>query len=128
MPSAMFGWVLVRTLYELARYDVVCATRGFAAVRERLASERVAGRTLDSDTVERVCSTVELACCLYWKRVLCLQRSFCLARLLRGYGADAHLVIGYRPRPFVSHAWVEVDGRIVNDSAAYRQLRVLDTV
>jgi hypothetical protein len=30
-------------------------------------------------------------------------------------------VIGYRPSPFFSHAWVEVDGRIVNDSPVYQE-------
>jgi hypothetical protein len=35
-------------------------------------------------------------------------------------------VIGYRPSPFFSHAWVEIDGRLVNDLPGYaEQLRVL---
>ena len=70
-----------------------------------------------------------LASCLYWKPVRCLQRSLCTARLLRIHGVAAQLVIGYRAMPFLSHAWVESDGRVVNDSPVYRQrLRVLYTV
>lgn len=30
------------------------------------------------------------------------------------------MVIGCRPLPFESHAWVELDGRVVNDRQAYR--------
>jgi transglutaminase superfamily protein len=49
-------------------------------------------------------------------------------RLLRARGVVARLLIGYRPVPFLSHAWVEVEGRVVNDSPAYRKrLHVLLT-
>jgi len=51
---------------------------------------------------------VSLAACFYWKPVRCLQRSVAAMRLLRKCGIDGRLVIGYRPSPFFSHAWVEV--------------------
>jgi len=36
-------------------------------------------------------------------------------------------VIGYRAAPFFSHAWVEVAGRVVNDSPIYQmRLQVLE--
>jgi hypothetical protein len=41
--------------------------------------------------------------------------------LLRHHGIGAHLVIGCRPLPFESHAWVEVDGRVVNDLPQYQR-------
>jgi hypothetical protein len=48
-------------------------------------------------------------------------------RLLRHYGIEAQVVIGCRAAPFASHAWVEVNGRVVNDSSGYQQkLRVLE--
>ena len=57
---------------------------------------------------------VLLATCLYWKPVLCQQRSVCVVRLLRKHGIPGRLVIGYRPAPFFAHAWAEVEGRVVN--------------
>jgi hypothetical protein len=46
--------------------------------------------------------------------------------MLRQNGIAATLVIAHRPAPFFAHAWVEVDGLIVNDSPAYaEQLTVL---
>ena len=76
-----------------------------------------------------VCDAVLLATCLYWKPVLCLQRSVCTTRLLRTRGVAARLIIGYREAPFFSHAWVEVGSRVVNDSPAYRsRLRVLHSI
>lgn len=58
---------------------------------------------------------IDLACVLYFKRVLCLQRSAATTILLRRYGWKAEMVIGAQLLPFQSHAWVEIDGRVVND-------------
>jgi hypothetical protein len=112
-------------LYELARYDVVSALRGSTNMR-RLNPQPITNKPTSHDLVRTTCNAVSLAACLYWKPVLCLQRSVCIVRLLRKRGVVARLVIGYRPAPFFFHAWVEVSGRIVNDSAAYQQrLQVL---
>ena len=46
---------------------------------------------------------------------LCQQRSAATACLLRKCGVPAQLVIGAQQMPFKAHAWVEVDGRVVND-------------
>ena len=80
------------------------------------------------DEVDREISrAVDWAAAIYFKRVLCLQRSIAATRLLRAYGVKAELVIGCRLAPFVGHAWVEVDGRILSGPAAYPQhLQVLD--
>ncbi len=70
---------------------------------------------------------VDEACVWYVKRVACLQRSVIATWLLRRYGMQAELVIGYRPLPFESHAWVEVDGQVVNDRPQYQKFfTVLD--
>ena len=58
---------------------------------------------------------MDLALIWYWKKVLCLQRSAAATCLLRRYGVQAHLVMGAQQMPFRAHAWVEVDGRVVND-------------
>ena len=65
--------------------------------------------------------SVEEACVWYVKRAACLQRSFVATRLLRRHGFAAELVIGCRPLPFESHAWVEIDGRVVNDLPHYQR-------
>jgi transglutaminase superfamily protein len=56
-----------------------------------------------------------MACIWYWKEALCLQRSAATVCLLRKNGVSAHLVIGAQQMPFKAHAWVEVDGIVVND-------------
>jgi hypothetical protein len=51
-------------------------------------------------------------------RANCLQRSLLLWWLLRRRGIDSQLRIGVRrtPNRFEAHAWLEVDGRVVNDN------------
>jgi hypothetical protein len=66
-------------------------------------------------SVPNLCHAIDLACVLYLKPVHCLQRSAATTMLLREYGHKAEMVIGAQVFPFRSHAWVEVDGAIVND-------------
>jgi hypothetical protein len=118
---------VLRAIYELARYDVMTAALGVPGTSRRVAGEP---RAVDSPSqpvdASRLADAVTLATCFYWKPVLCLQRSVCLVRVLRARGVAARLVIGYRPVPFLSHAWVEVDGRVVNDSPVYqKRMRIL---
>ena len=77
--------------------------------------------------IERVCSSVDKACIWYWKEVLCLQRSAATASLLRFRGIPAELVVGAQVFPFKAHAWVEVNGVVVNDRSYVREMyTVLD--
>ena len=125
MRCIKYAWVVFSALCELARYDVI-STLGCSANIRRLNPQPRTPEPTNHEVVRATCSAVSLAACLYWKPVPCLQRSVCIVRLLRKHDVVAHLVIGYRPVPFFSHAWVEVNGRIVNDSSAYgERLQVL---
>ncbi len=62
-----------------------------------------------------ICQAVDLAAVLYFRSVLCLQRSAATACLLKRYGFPAQLVIGVQQLPFAAHAWVEMGGLVVND-------------
>ena len=70
---------------------------------------------ITADAVDRVCLAVDMACIWYWKEVLCLQRSAATSCLLKSRGVFAQMVIGAQQLPFKAHAWVEVEGRVVND-------------
>jgi hypothetical protein len=41
--------------------------------------------------------------------------------MLRRNGIPAHMVIGAQKLPFKAHAWVEVEGHILNDRLASRE-------
>jgi hypothetical protein len=126
---AHYSWLIFRALWELARYEAIIALRGFGFIQRQLKRQSPVTQAAQPELEQAICNAVLLATCLYWKPVLCLQRSVCAVRLLRTNGIAAKLVIGYRPAPFFSHAWVEVDGRVVNSSPGYKKrLRVLCTV
>jgi hypothetical protein len=115
------AWLMCRALYEIARYEVVISLRGSGRILSQLKRQSIAARPCNQELEKAICDAVHLATCFYWKPVLCLQRAVCTVRLLRRHGIFARLVIGYRPSPFFSHAWVEVDGRVVYGSAAYQK-------
>jgi hypothetical protein len=87
---------------------------GFSILRQAVIRTSVAPRIANAD-VERVREAILDACVAYFKPALCLQRSAAATRMLRRRGVAARLVIGFRPAPIDSHAWVEVDGEIVSD-------------
>jgi len=111
---ARIGW-------ELLRYDALFCCRGMAGVRPR---EEAHPGSADADREKAICDALRSVAPFYWKPVRCLQRSIVTARIMRRYKIPAEVVIGYRPTPFFSHAWVEVQGRVANDSPAY-QARLL---
>jgi hypothetical protein len=126
MKRARHAWLLFSALCELARYEVTILLRGSGRILSQLRLQSVAAKSAGRESEQAVCDAVLLATCLYWKPVLCLQRAVCTVRVLRRHGIVARLVIGYRPSPFFSHAWVEVDGRVVYGSPAYqKRLRLL---
>ena len=126
MKTSRQAWLLGRALYELVRYELVLWLCGSARIlrqlrRQFIAAEPHAAKAGSLELERAICETVLLATCFYWKPVLCLQRAVCTVRLLRRHSIVARLVIGYRPSPFFSHAWVEVDGRVVYGSPAYKE-------
>ena len=128
MMRIKYSWLVIRALWELALYDLVNARFGFQRIHQRVARRRVGSRRVQAGLEPLICEAVNLAACFYFKPILCLQRSVAATLLLRKYGIDGRLVIGFRPAPFFSHAWVEVDDRVVNDSPAYKErLQVLST-
>jgi hypothetical protein len=125
MPSTR-NVLRMRALWELLRYDMVAAVWGFRGVRHGLSKPDPNGPRGDGSEIE-IPRSVDWAAALYWKQVLCLQRSIAATRLLRAYGVKAELVIGCRLAPFAGHAWVEVEGRVVNGPGAFPQhLQILD--
>jgi hypothetical protein len=58
---------------------------------------------------------VALAAALYPGRALCLERSLALFYLARQAGIPVTYHHGVETLPFSAHAWVEYEGRVVND-------------
>jgi len=84
----------------------------YGSVREYSARQTAASRMVSQ---EDLCRAMDYACVFYPKRVFCLQRSAATTLLLRRHGVAAELVIGAKLLPFRSHAWVELNGQVIND-------------
>ena len=121
-------WSLVLKAYaRLILFDVYLARGNFEALYEKVRNYPVATKTPAPDAIERISYAVDMASIWYWKEALCLQRSAATACLLRHCGVPAQLVIGVQQIPFKAHAWVEVDGRVVNDKPYMHEMyAVLD--
>jgi len=104
-----------KAILALLAYDVLDRFCRFATIYSTVKGWTVAPRPAHADTIDRVCNAVNYACVWYPKQALCLQRSFVTTHLLRKQGVQAHMVLGAQKLPFKAHAWVEVDGRAINE-------------
>jgi hypothetical protein len=112
---------------NLIWFDLDLARRDFVGLHTKVREYLLRNRAITPNSVGRICSAIDLACICYWKEVLCLQRSAATACLLKKYGVAAELVIGTQQLPFRAHAWVEVEGAVVNDKPYLREMyAVLD--
>jgi hypothetical protein len=100
---------------KLIQFDVHLVRRDFEALYDSVRTWPIAEEVVRAHSVEEVCAAMDTACVWYWKEVLCLQRAAATTCLLKNFGVPAQLVIGAQQIPFKAHAWVEVEGRVVND-------------
>jgi hypothetical protein len=106
-----------QALFSLLVYDVLNIFCPFRTIHSTIKGWKVAQKTADRTVVVKVCTAVNYACAWYPKQTLCLQRSFVTTYLLRRHGVPAQMVLGAQKLPFKAHAWVEVEGRAINERA-----------
>ena len=107
--------VIWRAYGELLRLEYPLFRKDFSAIYESVRRTPLAARRAVASSPETICRAVDLAAVLYFRKVLCLQRSAATARLLKKHGFAAELVVGVQYVPFRAHAWVELDGLVIND-------------
>jgi hypothetical protein len=105
----------LRAYLTLILFDMYLARGDFAALYGKVRNYPLGAATPGVNAVDRISAAVNMACIWYWKEILCLQRSAATACLLKKHGIPAQMVIGAQLIPFKAHAWVEVDGCVVND-------------
>jgi hypothetical protein len=96
-------------------FECVMRLRGFRRVHEIVRRYEICPAASQHSSVTDLCRAADLACIFYFKQVLCLQGSAATTLLLRRHGWNAEMVIGAQMLPFKSHAWVEINGEVVND-------------
>jgi hypothetical protein len=112
---------ILQAYIGLIAHDLFMSRHEFASLHKRIKAFPLRAVTVDANVTVAVASALDIACCFYPKQALCLQRSAVFVRILRRNGIPAHMVIGAQTLPFKAHAWVEVDGQIINDRLASRE-------
>jgi len=121
------SFLVVQAFLTLIGFESYLKRRNFSALYNKVREYPLGTQLSTPGDVKRICAAVDVACIWYWKQTLCLQRSAAAACLLRRHGTKARMVIGARLVPFQAHAWVEVEGRVVNDRPNVQEIyAVLD--
>ncbi len=76
---------------------------------------------VDSGVVLSVERQVAMAGALYPGRALCLEQSLVLYYILRSKGVPVVYRQGIQAHPFAAHAWIEYEGRPINDIREHTQ-------
>jgi Transglutaminase-like superfamily len=105
----------LQAFMQLIRHDLFLLRHDFAEIHSKVRLVPVSSRWPERGDTEKICTAVAYACIWYPRPVLCLQRSAVTMLLLRRYGIHAETVIGVQRLPLKAHAWVEVDGHVIND-------------
>jgi hypothetical protein len=107
--------LFLQALLALFTYDVLSTFCPFKTIYKSVKTWKIAPKQNGPRIADRVCAAVRYACVWYPKRALCLQRSFAMTKLLRKNGVAAQMVLGAQTLPFKAHAWVEVEGRPLDE-------------
>jgi hypothetical protein len=116
-----------RTLAVLAlfvRIDLALKRKGFQPVYDRMVAAAAAQpvrepSSADAADLRSALTEVRSATRYYLRRREdCLPKAMALFTLLRRRGVAADLCIGVRKYPFGAHAWVEYQGRPLDQPAA----------
>ena len=114
--------ILFEAYLELIRLEYALARKDFSSIYNHVHTTPVCVHARSTIRAEQVCRAIEVAAALYFKQALCLQRSAATACLLKKHGFSGELVIGVQHLPFIAHAWVELDGSVVNDKPYMPQI------
>ena len=107
----------------LLAFDLLLKIRGFESLIRKVEHWPTAEpRTTDLETCRRVRAMVDRAQVYYPKKAMCLQHSAVVTCLLRRRGVPAEMILAAQEFPPKAHAWVEVDGRVVNDLTAVQKI------
>jgi hypothetical protein len=124
---------LLRAAVLLVMVRASLRIRGFARtlsfVRDSVADEPV-NEELSADVVESIAHSVATAAAFFPGRARCLEQSLVLYYVLRRSHAAARFRMGVQPYGFQSHAWVEYQGRPINErgEALLRLARLPDVL
>lgn len=119
-------FMTLKFMFGFAMYDLFRFGNSLARLRRFLLGWKTSNQPPQYEIVQQTSMAMRYARVWYPKRVRCLQRSAVLAGILRSYGVPAQVVLGSQKMPFKGHAWVEVDGKAINERRSVAIFHVWD--
>ncbi len=119
-------FMTLKFMFGFAIYDLLRFGNSLARLRRFLLGWKTSNHPPQSEIVQQAGIAMRHARVWYPKRVRCLQRSAVLACMLRSCGIPAQMVLGSQKIPFKGHAWVEVDGKAINERRSLATFDVWD--
>lgn len=106
--------LFLRATCHIVQFELVWSRWPFNKLCDTIWRRRVHRRSV-SLTADETSRVVDLVFAFLPWKAQCLERSVVATCVLRDYGHPAVLVMGSMQLPSRGHAWVEVDGRVIND-------------
>ena len=102
-------------LYYLATYWRILKRDDFPALYQRIREQKAPSREWSAEAARAISAHLDNVCAFLPMPAACLLRSAVLTTVLRRRGTPAELVFGATRQPFKGHAWVELNGEVIND-------------
>jgi len=109
-------------VFAFAIVELVLRVLGFKHLYNLVKQWPTAEQDLGPDVTTQLWSEICRGITWYPRQVMCLQRSVVTTWLLRSSGVPGQMVIGCQRRPFLVHAWTEVNDLVVNDRQSVREV------
>jgi len=115
---------VLKALGKLIKVNFYMKVRGFYSTIQMIKKARKNGEDYiipSEENLRDLVNIVNKACLLYPTRTKCLEwaMTYVLMALTRDW--KCNLEIGVQNYPFMAHAWVECDGKVVMDSQELRE-------
>ncbi len=119
-----FGPLVVRVLLRLIQVNFYIKFFGFHKAIQLIkrACKKNVNYVIPSDIeLEQLASIVNKACVIYPSRTKCLEWAMTYTLIALQKGWKCNIEIGVQNYPFIAHAWVECNGKVVMDSMDLRE-------
>lgn len=118
-----FGFWVIRALLRLIQVNLYIKFFGFhrTVCLIKRACKDIQYKIPDDEDLRWLAGIVNKACLIYPNRTKCLEWAMTYVLLALKKGWKCNLEIGVQNYPFMAHAWVECDGKVVMDSQDIRK-------
>ncbi|MBN8193400.1 lasso peptide biosynthesis B2 protein [Bacillus sp. NTK074B] len=112
----------IQVFFRLYYIDHLLKKRGLRETCELMKEKKLNSKSQkNSENIESLylkCTQIDRTCSRHFlkKRALCLHKSLVGYQLLCKNEPSIYLCVGVAKKDFMAHAWLEKDGKVINDT------------